>query len=183
MKRIIVIGTSSSGKSTAAKRLSDILDYPYVQLDALNWLPNWTEREPEAFKDLVEKTLDSTEEWVLDGNYSRVRELSWSRADTILWLNFPFRVVFYRSLKRTIKRVVTKEKLFGGNVETFRRQFLSHDSILLWVIITHRRRKRQYAEIIERNAYPHIRFQVFKKPAELENYLSALKPTKPLPQP
>ena len=175
MKRIIIIGTSCSGKSTAAKQLSDTLDVPYIELDALNWLPDWTERDPEAFKALVGDALSATEEWVLDGNYSRVRDMSWARADTILWLNYPFRIVFYRALKRTFRRVIYKEKLFAGNVETFRQQFLSHDSILLWVLITHRRNKKRYAALIQNQVYSHIHFHIFNKPSELERFLASLK--------
>lgn len=40
-RRVHVIGNSSSGKTTLAMRLARALDADFVELDALNWLPNW----------------------------------------------------------------------------------------------------------------------------------------------
>ncbi|MCF6264133.1 MAG: AAA family ATPase [Xanthomonadales bacterium] len=41
MKKINIIGTSGSGKSTFAKALSKKLDYPYIEMDAIFWGKNW----------------------------------------------------------------------------------------------------------------------------------------------
>ena len=41
LQRTIVIGTSGSGKSTIAQRIAQIVHAPYIEMDALNWEPNW----------------------------------------------------------------------------------------------------------------------------------------------
>ncbi len=43
MQRILVMGSSGSGKSTFARRLSEITNIPAVSLDALFWKPGWIE--------------------------------------------------------------------------------------------------------------------------------------------
>jgi adenylate kinase family enzyme len=49
MERIAIVGTSASGKTTLAKALSRALRIPHIELDALNWLPDWKERRHEDF--------------------------------------------------------------------------------------------------------------------------------------
>ena len=71
MKRINVVGTSGSGKSTISKKLAENLGVPYIELDALFWGPNWTTTPDDEFFESLEKQLTATDGWVLDGNYSR----------------------------------------------------------------------------------------------------------------
>ena len=71
MKRINIIGTSGSGKSTISKRLAEILDVPYIELDALFWQPDWPGVSDDELFETLEKRLTETDGWVLDGNYSR----------------------------------------------------------------------------------------------------------------
>ena len=143
MNRIVIIGTSCSGKTTLAKKIQVILNVTHIELDALHWKPNWVEREDNEFKSLVEKAVKN-KNWVIDGNYSIVRDILWSRATTIIWLNYSFPLVLYRSISRSFKRSATKEVIFSGNVESFKRSFLSKESIILWVIKTHALKKKKY---------------------------------------
>ena len=41
MKRISVVGSSGSGKTTVARRIAEALDAPHVELDELHWGPDW----------------------------------------------------------------------------------------------------------------------------------------------
>jgi len=75
-----------------------------------------------------------------------VRDVLWPRATTIIWLNLPFRVVFYRALNRTIHRVVTKQRLHSDNIETFGHAFFSRESIPWWVLTTFHAKRRRYRE-------------------------------------
>ena len=115
--RIVVVGTSGSGKTIFARQLAGILDYAHIELDALHWGPNWTAR-PE-FPELVRVAIIA-DNWVVDGNYRTVRDQVWARATAIVWLNYPFRVVFCRALARTVRRLVSRELLYSGNRESFR---------------------------------------------------------------
>ena len=173
MERVIVVGTSCSGKTTLARQLSRSLGVPHIELDAINWKPNWEARPAEEFWQLVREAVRG-EKWVVDGNYSAVRDIVWGRGTTIVWLNYPFRVVLWRALYRTIKRVISREELFAGNRETFRQAFLSRDSIILWVITTYHRRRRAYNQILNEGAFPNLRVIELRKPAQAEALVASL---------
>ena len=69
---------------------------PHVELDAIHWLPGWVEQDPAEFRAGVSQAIAGPR-WVVDGNYTRVRDLVWSRATTIIWLNYSFRDHFLAS--------------------------------------------------------------------------------------
>jgi adenylate kinase family enzyme len=167
------VGSSGSGKSTIARQFAERLGSELVELDALHWLPNWTEEEPAAFRGKVRDAVLGPQ-WVVDGNYGNVRELVWPRATSVIWLDYSFPRVFWRVLVRTIRRNVRREVLFGGNRESLRRSFLSRHSILLWVISTHKRRRQEFARLIESDEYSHIQYIVFRKPSEASEFLDGL---------
>ena len=104
MNRVVVIGTSCVGKTIFARSLAEALCCPHIELDALYWQPNWTPRPPEEFRKLVAQEL-SLGCWVTDGNYSVVRDLIWSRATTVIWLNYGFPLVLWRALTRSDSRL------------------------------------------------------------------------------
>lgn len=147
MKRIAIIGTSCSGKTTLARTVSVILELPHIELDTLFWKKNWQIEEREKFREKVARVVKQ-DTWVVDGNFGIVRDIVWTRADTIVWLNYPFAVVFIQALIRSIKRIVTKQKLFGDNVESFRQTFFSKNSILYWIIVSHWDYKRTYTRLL-----------------------------------
>lgn len=151
--RIAVVGTSCSGKTTLASQLSAAFGRMHIELDALHWGPNWTERAdfPRRVSDAV-----SADEWIADGNYRAVRELVWARATAIVWLNYPFRIVFTRALFRTLRRLVSQEALYSGNRESFRGALLEWDGIPWWVIRTHRRRRREYPVQFRQPRFSHL---------------------------
>jgi adenylate kinase family enzyme len=81
MQRISVVGNSGSGKTTAARELAALLDIPHVELDAIFHLPDWQELPTADFRDRVARIAQEPT-WVIDGNYTAVRDLVWTRADT-----------------------------------------------------------------------------------------------------
>src|SRR5512139_2715160 len=92
-KRVVVIGVTSSGKSTLAATLAGRFHMDFIELDALHWEPGWQEAPLEVFRERVEKAVQA-ERWSVAGNYRVVRDLVWPRADALLWLDYPFITVF-----------------------------------------------------------------------------------------
>ena len=170
LRRVVVVGTSGCGKTTFARELSGLLDAPHVELDALYWQPNWVARPLAEFRGLVAREA-AGERWVVDGNYSNVRDLLWRRATGVLWLNYPFVTVFFRAVSRTIGRAVSREELFSGNRESFRQSFFSRDSILLWVLQTFSRNRTRYAELRTAAEWRHIQFCEFHRPSDASAFL------------
>lgn len=172
LKRVVVIGSSCVGKTTFAKRLAETLDVKHIEIDRLNWLPEWRERPNEELRELVEQETGA-KSWVVDGNYSRVRDITWPRATHIIWLDYSFPVVFYRAIRRTIRRAYTKEEVCNGNRETFRQTFFSTDSMILWVLKTFRSRRRRYKKLVAET--DDVCFIVFEKSPEADDFLQLMQ--------
>lgn len=179
MARVVVIGTSCVGKTTFAKSLARVLSFPHIELDSLYWRPNWTPRPPAEFRALTVRAL-SQDCWVIDGNYSVVRDLIWSRATTVIWLNYAFPLILWRALTRTMRRVLTREELFSANRESLRMAFFSRESILWWVITTFHRRRKQYRVLFDRRRpTPQLAYLEFRNPTEGQNFLTGLETSGP----
>ncbi|MCA9231141.1 MAG: hypothetical protein KDA57_10840 [Planctomycetales bacterium] len=174
LQRVAIVGGSCAGKSTLAKELSAILHLPHIELDALHWGPNWQENPRTQFLENL-KSATSEPCWVCDGNYTFARELVWARAETLLWLNYSFPIVFCRALRRTIGRVVNHTELFSGNRETFTLSFLSRESILLWVVQSHHRRKREIEKLVQQAEYRHLNVIELRSPAATERFVSQIR--------
>ncbi len=174
MERVVVVGTSCSGKTTLARQLAGVLGAPHVELDGIHWMSGWRERSVDEVRRMAVEAA-AAERWVMDGNYSAVRDIVWGRATAVVWLNYPFRVVLWRALSRTTRRVITREELFSGNREGFRQSFLSRDSIILWVIASYRRVRREYRRILDGGDYPHLRVIELRGPREAEALIAALR--------
>ena len=91
LRRVVVVGTRPSGKTTFARRLAGVLGSQHVELDALYWGPEWTPR-PDFQGDVLAAV--QYEHWVIDGNYTAVRDLIWRRCTAIVWLDYSFARVF-----------------------------------------------------------------------------------------
>src|SRR4029434_4124671 len=69
MQRVLVMGSSGSGKSTFARRLSDVTGLPFVSLDALFWKPGWVASDNAEFGQRVAEVARQPQ-WVMDGNFT-----------------------------------------------------------------------------------------------------------------
>jgi adenylate kinase family enzyme len=111
--RVVVVGATGAGKSILAQRLAARLGAEYVELDALFWDAGWTQAAPKVFRALVERG-DRGPRWIVAGNYGRMRDLLWPRADTIVWLDYAFPLVLRRLTARTVRRPREAEAWLAG---------------------------------------------------------------------
>jgi adenylate kinase family enzyme len=177
-----VVGTTSSGKSTLAKALAEKISAACIDLDYLHWEPNWTEAPDDIFRERVAQAIKS-ESWVVAGNYQSVRDLIWPQAQVIIWLDYPFHIVFWRLLTRTIRRAVTKEKLFSDNVENFwmHLKLWSEESLFHWLFKTYWRRKRETPILLSQPEHKHLELIHFRHPKETDEWLKFLESGSLLP--
>ena len=169
-RRLIVLGTSGSGKTTLAKALATLLDAPFVELDALNWGPNWTAADTATFRAQV-AAATAGERWVVDGGYASARDLLWPRADAIIWLDYPIWVNLWRLFWRACRRIRSKEALWNGNRESFRTNFLSRDSLFVWVVQTHRTRRQEYEGLFASPKYAALPVARLRSPRATARWL------------
>ncbi len=182
-ERIVVVGSSCSGKSTLAERLATALGLPYVELDALFWRPNWTEPTEEEFAAQI-RDATAGDRWVVAGNYVRhTMTLVWPRADTVIWLDFGLPLVTWRVLRRSWRRWRTHELLWGTNYERFFPQLKLWDknSLITFNITTHRRRRARYAAAMGDDRWAHIEFVRLRSPRELQTFLARVQPAATTP--
>jgi adenylate kinase family enzyme len=171
--RIVVIGSSCSGKTTFAHAIAEARRCPRIELDELFWGSDWTPKPRSEFLRLVSQAA-AQERWVAAGNYGIARPALWARATTIVWLDYSFARVLWRGLKRTVVRCITGEPLYHGNRESFRRAFLSRDSILLWIVGTFARRRREFAALRQSPEFAHLTWLHACHPREAGDILRTL---------
>jgi adenylate kinase family enzyme len=175
MRRVNVIGTSCAGKTTFAAKLAAAMSVPHVELDALHWEPGWAEVSNDVFRSRVSEAA-AGDGWVVDGNYSPVRDIVWSRADAVVWLDFPLPLVLWRSLTRTLARVYRRESCCNGNRESLRRALVSRESIILWVLQTHARRRREFRELLPQFAAQDRKVVILRSPQQAQCWLERHRP-------
>lgn len=171
-----MIGSTGSGKTTFARALAGVLGVDFVELDALNWEANWTMAPDDRFRARIEAATHG-DAWVVDGNYGArgAREIVWGRADTVVWLDFPLPLILARLTRRNLARIRSGEEIWPGtgNRESVRNSFFSRDSLYVWALKTHWRRKRQTPELLARPVYSHLTVHRFRHPREADHWLEA----------
>lgn len=146
--KIVIVGTSGVGKTSLAQAISRKYNMPDIELDALFWNPHWTPAPTEDFHSRVANAVRE-KGWVIHGNYSKVRDMIWNKADIIIWLDYSRPLVFWRILRRSLHRAVTRTPVCNGNTESLRKTFFSKDSIILWSLKTYSRNKKLYQSLMK----------------------------------
>ena len=171
--RVVVLGTSGSGKSTFARTLATATGARHVELDALHWNPRWVASERGVFFERLEAAT-ATGDWVADGNYAFAREHLWSRATHLVWLDYPRWRVMFRVTWRSIRRALTREPICNGNRESLWLSFCTRDSVILWAWQSYRQRKLELSAAFADPPYPHLAMKRCGTPAEAEVLLREL---------
>lgn len=174
-KRIVVIGTTSSGKSTIAERIAKRLNLDFIELDALHWETNWQGAPLEVFRERVE-TATRSERWIVAGNYHVVRDLIWPKAEVIIWLDYSLRRIFWQLTRRTFKRWWYQEELWNGNRERLLLHFKiwSQESLFHWLFKTYWRRKRETPELLAMPEHKHLELIRLKHPKQAEEWIKTI---------
>lgn len=133
--RVIVAGTSGSGKTTFAARIAQALAVPFVEIDALWHGPDWTVR-PSFLEDV--RRYSAGPAWVTEWQYRSARPHLAQRADLLVWLDLPRAVVMCQVIRRTLGRRLRRQRLWNGNVEPPLRSFFTDpEHIVRWAWTTH----------------------------------------------
>jgi adenylate kinase family enzyme len=175
VQRVSVVGPSGVGKSTVGAALALGLGAAFLELDSLQHQANWTPLPVAEFRDRVAAAA-SGETWVIDGNYSRVQDLVWARADTVVWLDLPRRVVMRRVIRRSLVRAVRRTELWNGNRERWQNLFSwdGQESVIAWAWQTHASIRVRYEAAMADPLNAHLRFIRLRSAASVRRFLREL---------
>ena len=172
MQRILVMGSSGSGKSTFARRLSDATGIPFVSLDALFWKPGWQPSEASTFESCVAETTRQPR-WVMDGNYisQGAGNLRRQLADTVIWFDLPRRTCMAGILRRIVRSYgQVRPEMAEGCPEKIDLEFFRY----VW---TYRHRQRPKLLGYFEGLQPDQTFVCFTARAQADRYLLNIAPS------
>jgi adenylate kinase family enzyme len=173
--RIVVVGTTGSGKTTLPKTLAVQLGLPRIEIDALNWEAGWRDlsrTDPNEFVRRVTLAI-AGDAWVLDGAYGLVRDLVWRRATHLIWLDYDRSIIMCRVIRRSLVRAALRTEMWAGNRERWR-HMLRPSHPIRWAWSTWRRRRRDFEERLQQNDYDHLVVLRLRRPREADELLRKL---------
>jgi adenylate kinase family enzyme len=171
VRRVSVVGNAGSGKSTVARALAR-LDVVWVELDAIYHQSGWQPLAVAEFRARVAATI-AADGWVVDGNYSVVRDLVWANADTVIWLDPPRWRVMGQLFWRSVRRAAFGTTLWNGNREHWRNLFTVNPehSVLAWAWQQHRVYRHRYTTATTDPGWAHLQFIRLRSRADLQHLL------------
>jgi len=175
---VSVVGAAGSGKSTLSRGLAARLGVRRVEVDALFWGPDWTPRPREDFEADVRGEV-AGDAWVIDGNYSALLPEVWARADAVVWLDPPRRVVMAQVYRRTVARAVDRTELWPGtgNRQRWRDVFAPwrKDGIVRWSWDQVGRYPERYGAAMADPAHAHLEFHRLRSRGAVDAFLAAAR--------
>jgi adenylate kinase family enzyme len=172
MKKILVIGSGGAGKSTFARRLSEILKIEVIHLDALYWQAGWVETPKPEWKQKVAALL-AQDAWIMDGNYSGTLDLRLQACDTVIFLDIAPLICLWRIGKRLMQyRHQSRPDMAEGCHEKLNVKFIE------WVWNYRKRTRPKVVRLLQENA--HSKQVIWlRSPAEVEIFLANLRAASP----
>ncbi|PHM45578.1 ATPase AAA [Xenorhabdus miraniensis] len=117
--KVWIVGSPGSGKSTMSRKVASALGCKHVELDAIVWNKGWTKCDFLSANAEINQLNEKHNSIVFDGGYDQFRSTLYEVVDVVILMSVPFPISFFRVLRRSVKRVLTKEMLWNGNIETF----------------------------------------------------------------
>jgi adenylate kinase family enzyme len=170
--RILIHGVTGSGKSTAAAAIAARRGLPLVLADEIGWLPGWVGRPLDAQRAMV-ADASAGDAWVFDSTYTAWRDVMIDRVELVVGLDYPRWLSLGRLVRRTARRIRTREEVCNGNYETLAKAF-ARDSIIVWHFRSWKR-KRAVMRALEADADAPPTL-LFRHPRELRRWIDALEP-------
>lgn len=172
-ERVLIAGVTGSGKTTLARRIAELWDLRHVEIDGLFHGENWTPRP--SFLDDV-RAFAAEDRWVTEWQYTSkgTDEILAPRAQLVIWLDYPYRVVRTRLLRRTIGRSILRTRMWNDNVEKpiwkmFRGE--PEENIIAWQTKTLHKWKERMPDVV--GDHPHLTIVRLRHPRETERWLRA----------
>jgi adenylate kinase family enzyme len=165
-KRIMIIGSCGSGKTTLAMQLSKKINLPVIHLDKEYWQAGWVETPKELWIEKQRKLL-LDDCWIVDGNYGGSLDIRLEKADTVIFLDYNRYLCLYRVLRRWISNMgKVRVDMADGCIEKIDLPFIK----FVWRFLIDSRNK-----IVNKiKEYNSVNVISFRKPKETKWFLRSL---------
>ncbi|AEY94389.1 adenylate kinase (plasmid) [Streptomyces hygroscopicus subsp. jinggangensis 5008] len=150
MRKIALFGPPATGKSTLAKWLSAELGHPHTDLDEILFTPDGPLPLPEFRRQAGEITQADT--WIVEGNFSKLADVVWHRADVLVWLDFPLPLIMYRIVRRSLYQLTGHDDSPQAQRLTWSKAFFNRRSLLRTAIRKYRNNRPRYAQQVSETA-------------------------------
>jgi adenylate kinase family enzyme len=171
MKRVAVFGNAGGGKSTLARRLTDLTRLPLYTLDIIQF-PDGGRGAKVSLDEYAKLHADLLlkEKWIIDG-YGSVAS-AWERfaaADTLVYVDLPLLTHYWWVTKRLIKGLFANPPGWPDNAPVWDSSMDSYR--VIW--LCHRRLTPRYRQLVAGMAASK-RVHHLKSRAEIRAFLTAI---------
>ncbi|HEX5707513.1 MAG TPA: DNA topology modulation protein [Pyrinomonadaceae bacterium] len=168
MRKVLVIGSGGSGKSTFARRLGPLVGLEVIHLDVEHWGAGWAEPPKDEWRRKVGELI-ARDSWLMDGNYSGTLDVRLAACDTVIFLDLPRALCVWRIVKRVLTyRRGRRPDMAEGCDERFDFKFL------LWVWNYQTRTRPRVLRMLEEHAHEKKVYHLRSR-AEVEGFLAAAR--------
>ena len=156
--RIMVCGTSNTGKSTLAVAMGKRLERAVVHLDQLHFAPHtdWQERPKDEFVALHREAI-AGDSWIIEGNNSRVIGERLERATGIILLSSNRFANFGRYVRRTVFERDSRLGNLAGNRDSLKW------SMVTWVLLQGPRNIARYRTMLPASGLPFLELRSMRE--------------------
>ncbi|MER6775267.1 adenylate kinase [Streptomyces bacillaris] len=169
MRRVALFGAPATGKSTLARRLSAELGVPHTDLDEILFTP----LGPLPLEDFRRQAaaVTATGGWIVEGNFAKLADVVWHRADLLVWLDFPLPLILYRITRRSLRQLAGREDSPQARRLTWNSAFFGRRSLLRTAIRKYRANRPRYARQVAETAALGVEVVRLRSPREVRNWM------------
>lgn len=168
------MGSSGSGKTTMAQTIARTLEIPRLELDSVVHDGGWNATPDDELQRRVAEFTEAPR-WVIDGNYTShgMLDVLWPRADTFVWMDPPRWVVMSRVTRRTLKRMITREKLWGELTEPISNLYKRnpYENIIVWAWTRFEATREKYETAMSDGSWDHAEVHRLQSRSDVEQFI------------
>lgn len=114
--------------------------------------------------------ITRTDGWIVEGNFSKLADVVWHRADTLVWLDFPLPLIVYRIVRRSLRQLAGRDDSAQARRLTWSTAFFSRRSLLRTAIRKYRTNRPRYARQVSETADLGVEIVRLRSPRDVQRW-------------